>query len=134
MIRGVGSKPGLQNFSAAAGGGTKRAKPGFEPGPAGTGRLLYHSSTAWVAAKDLLAAWGRHLPLTKNPNCVYLTDCLLAGSGTDWLTVNLSSRCTAEGNRITSQRLLDQSQAGVYRGKRHIPPILGLFAYPTPRG
>ena len=36
-----------------------------------------------------------------------------------------------------SQRLLDQSQAGVYRGKRHIPPILaflGLFAYPTPRG
>ena len=33
----------------------------------------------------------------------------------------------AEGNRITSQRLLDQSQAGVYRGKRHIPPILGLF-------
>ena len=43
---------------------------------------------------------GPHLPLTKNPNCVYLSDCLLAGSGTDWLTVNLSSRCTAEGNRI----------------------------------
>ena len=43
-----------------------------------------------------------HLPLTKNPNCVYLSDCLLAGSGTDWLTVNLSSRCTAEGNRILS--------------------------------
>ena len=40
---------------------------------------------------------GPHLPLTKNPNCVYLSDCLL---GTDWLTVNLSSRCTAEGNRI----------------------------------
>ena len=36
--------------------------------------------------------------------------------------------------KITSQRLLDQSQAGVYRGKRHIPPHLGLFAYPTPRG
>jgi hypothetical protein len=31
---------------------------------------------------------------------VYLSDCLLAGSGTDWLTVNLSSRCTAKGNRI----------------------------------
>ena len=45
---------------------------------------------------------GTHLPLTKNPNCVYLSDCLLAGSGTDWLTVNLSSRCTAEGNRILS--------------------------------
>ena len=44
---------------------------------------------------------GAHLPLTKNPNCVYLSDCLLAGSGTDWLTVNLSSRCTAEGNRIS---------------------------------
>ena len=28
----------------------------------------------------------------------------------------------AEGNRITSQRLLDQSQASVYRGKCHIPP------------
>ena len=44
----------------------------------------------------------------------------------------------AEGNGITSQRLLDQSQAGVYMGKTpHTPPILaflGLFAYPTPRG
>ena len=46
---------------------------------------------------------GPHLPLTKNPTCVYLSDCLLAGSGTDWLTVNLSSRCTAEGNRILPQ-------------------------------
>ena len=45
-----------------------------------------------------------HLPLTKNPNCVYLSDCLLAGSGTDGLTVNLSSRCTAEGNRICFTR------------------------------
>ena len=44
-----------------------------------------------------------HLPLTKNPNCVYLSDCLLAGSGTDWLTVNRSSRCTAEGNRISAK-------------------------------
>ena len=57
--------------------------------------------------KGLPAAWGRHLPLTKNPNCVYLTDCLLAGSGTDWLTVNLSSRCTAEGNRIFFCNLRD---------------------------
>ena len=43
----------------------------------------------------------------------------------------------AEGNTMTSQRLLDQSHAGVYRGKRHIPPMLaflGLFVYPTPRG
>ena len=39
---------------------------------------------------------------------------------------------------ITSQRLLDQSQAGVYMGKTpHYPPILaflGLLVYPTPRG
>ena len=28
---------------------------------------------------------------------------------------------------ITSQRLLDQSQAGVYRGKRHIPPHFRPF-------
>ena len=33
----------------------------------------------------------------------------------------------AEGNRITSRRLLDQSQAGVYKGKRHIPPHFGPF-------
>ena len=38
---------------------------------------------------------------------------------------------------ITSQRLLDQSQAGVYRGKRHIPPQFGLFGpirVPYPKG
>ena len=29
--------------------------------------------------------------------------------------------------KITSQRLLDQSQGGVYRGKRHIPPYFGPF-------
>ena len=28
---------------------------------------------------------------------------------------------------ITSQRLLDQSQAGIYRGKCHIPPHFGPF-------
>ena len=32
----------------------------------------------------------------------------------------------AEGNRITSQRLLDQSQAGMW-GKRHVPPHFGPF-------
>ena len=38
---------------------------------------------------------------------------------------------------ITSQRLLDQSQAGVYRGKRHIPPHFGIFGpirVPYPKG
>ena len=33
----------------------------------------------------------------------------------------------AKGNRITSQRLLDQSEAGVHTGKCHIPPHFGLF-------
>ena len=40
-------------------------------------------------------------------------------------------------NEIISQRWLDQSQAGVYRGKRHILPILGLFGpirVPYPKG
>ena len=39
--------------------------------------------------------------------------------------------------QITSQRLLDQSQAGVYRGKCHIPPHFGLFGpirVPYPKG
>ena len=39
--------------------------------------------------------------------------------------------------KVTSQRLLDQSQAGVYRGTHHIPPILGLFGaihVPYPKG
>ena len=43
----------------------------------------------------------------------------------------------AEGNRITSQRLLDQSQKQAYRGKRHIPPHFGIFGairVPYPKG
>ena len=42
-----------------------------------------------------------------------------------------------QNRRITSQRLLDQSQAGVYRRKCHIPPHFGPFwAYlrSLPRG
>ena len=36
---------------------------------------------------------------------------------------------------ITSQKVV-RSKPGrrIYGEKRHIPPILGLFAYPTPRG
>ena len=44
---------------------------------------------------------------------------------------------TSKFFEITSQRLLDQSQAGVYRGKRHIALILGLFGpirVPYPKG
>ena len=49
----------------------------------------------------------------------------------------LFSRLINSKMETTSQRLLDQSQAGVYRGKRHIPPILGLFGpirVPYPKG
>ena len=36
----------------------------------------------------------------------------------------------AEGNGITSQRLLDQSQASVYMGKTpHTPPFWPFWAY-----
>ena len=34
---------------------------------------------------------------------------------------------TGQKWKITLQRLLDQSQAGVYRGKSHIPPHFGPF-------
>ena len=47
------------------------------------------------------------------------------------------SRLSSSKMEITSQRLLDQSQAGVYRGKRHTHPILGLFGpirVPYPKG
>ena len=37
------------------------------------------------------------------------------------------TRALGQFSEITSQRLLDQSQAGVYRGKRHIPPHFGPF-------
>ena len=53
------------------------------------------------------------------------------------LTVDSLRGGLAEGNRITSQRLLDQSQAGEYRGKRHIPPHFGHFGairVPYPKG
>ena len=43
----------------------------------------------------------------------------------------------AEGNRITSQRLLDQSQAGVCMGKTPHTPHFGLFGpirVPYPKG
>ena len=64
-----------------------------------------------------------HLPLTKNPNCVYLSDCLLAGSGTDWLTVNLSSRCTAEGNRIFRCASLCCCVGDCVVGHYHLHPL-----------
>ena len=53
------------------------------------------------------------------------------------LGVDSPRGAVAEGYKITSQRLLDQSQAGVYRGKRHIPPHFGHFGpirVPYPKG
>ena len=47
------------------------------------------------------------------------------------------SRLNSSKMEITSQRLLDQSQAGVYFQNATYPPILaflGLFAYPYPKG
>ena len=44
---------------------------------------------------------------------------------------------TSQKWKITSQRLLDQSQAGVYMGKRHLPPHFGFFGpirVPYPKG
>ena len=49
---------------------------------------------------------------------VYIVCALL---GVDTLQSGL-----AEGNSMTSHSLLDQVEVGVYRGKRHIRPILGL--------
>ena len=66
---------------------------------------------------------GPYLLLTKNPNCVHLSDCLLAGSGTDWLTVNLSSRCTAEGNRIFRCGSLCFCLGGCVVGHYHLHPL-----------
>ena len=40
----------------------------------------------------------------------------------------------AEGNRITSQRLLDQSPAGVYMGKTPHTPPFGPIRVPYPKG
>ena len=73
--------------------GWNRRQRGFRPAALPLGHCL-------KCGEGPPCCLGPHLPLTKNPNCVYLSDYLLAGSGTDWLTVNLSSRCTAEGNVI----------------------------------
>ena len=73
---------------------------------------------------------GPYLLLTKNPNCVYLSDCLLAGSGTDWLTVNLSSRCTAEGNRICYRRVLKRvGRMLVFCSGRRVSFFLSVYFF-----
>ena len=93
-----GSNPGLLTFSGSS--GDKAGRPGFEPPtwPVRSAALpLAHKVACSHMSPHCL---GTHLPLTKNQTvCFCLTDCW-PGAGTEWLTVNLSSRCTAEGNRI----------------------------------
>ena len=98
----MGWNPSLPNFSAAAGGGAKWADWGSYRRTHERRSAAFPLGHYLDSSKGPPCCLGPYLLLTKNPNCVYLSDCLLAGSGTDWLTVNLSSRCTAEGNRICS--------------------------------
>ena len=71
-----GSNPGLLTFGA--GGGAKFTRSGFEPPTADVlpdALPLGH----WVICAEGPPRWlGPHLPLTKNPNCVYVSDCLPA--------------------------------------------------------
>ena len=92
-----GSNPGLLTFRG--GSGDKAGRPWFEP-PTRLLRLAALPLAHKVAYCEMSPhCLGTHLPLTKNQVCFCLTDCW-PGAGTEWLTVNLSSRCTAEGNRI----------------------------------
>ena len=69
---------------------------------------------------------------TLNPSCTcpfpsQITSSVTRGEGGDVPLRGVHKMGRGGGGQITSQRLLDQSQAGVYRGKRHIPPHFGLF-------
>ena len=54
------------------------------------------------SSREALRRHPRSGRVVTQPTGICVGDCLLAGSETDWLTVNLSSRCTAEGNRIST--------------------------------
>ena len=112
-----GSNPGRLTFGAGA-GGVKSTLPGLEPptkeAPVGctTIRPLLGLSCGVSALLGAASATDKK-PMFCQKHifciplqdwfylfvCFCLTDCW-PGSGTDWLTVNLPSRCTAEGNRI----------------------------------
>ena len=63
---------------------------------------------------------------------------LRVGESPKGLVHNLLMRFfTVDNSKITSQRLLDQSRAGVYRANATYPPFwafVGLFAYPISSG
>ena len=67
---------GLLTFGA--GGGAKVARPGFEPPTANVASDALPLGHCVNCAEGRPRCLGPHLPLTKNPNCVYLSDCLPA--------------------------------------------------------
>ena len=95
-----GSNPGRWTVGASRGGAVF-SRPGFEPPTEKT-------PVSSITIRPLLGLRRKVSPLLGAASatdkktqtvCFCLTDCW-PGLGTDWLTVNLSSRCTAEGNRI----------------------------------
>ena len=115
-----GSNPGRLTFGGGGGGGgVKFTLTGFEP-------PTKEAPVSCTTIRPLLGLSQRVSPLLgaasatdkepmfcqKHMFCIPVQDCLYLfvcfcltdcwpGSGTGWLTVNLSSRCTAEGNRIS---------------------------------
>ena len=110
-----GSNPGRPTLSGSGGGSVIYAGPGVEPPTQG-------AAAGCITTRPLLGLRCRASLLLfvasatdKKPKlCVCLLSCL----GTDWRTVNLSSRCTAEGNIIFWDRNVD---------KRYILPKLHVL-------
>ena len=71
-----GSNPG--QLTVGGGGGAKLARPGFELPTAKFPSDALPLGHCVNCAEGPPRCLGPHLPLTKNPNCVYLSDCLPA--------------------------------------------------------
>ena len=96
-----GSNSGRRTLCGGGGGGSIFTGPGFEPtikNPYPAALPFGHCINIRTNESPLLGAVFATDKKTQTV-CFCLTDCW-PGSGTAWLTVNLSSRCTAEGNRI----------------------------------
>ena len=92
-----GSNPGRPTFRGGSGGGASYARPGFEPPTEGAAAgCITTRPLLDLRCKASLLLCEASATDKKPKLCVCLLSCL----GTDGLTVNLSSRCTAEGNRI----------------------------------
>ena len=95
-----GSNPGLLTFGGGGGGGVRFGTGVRTADQKESAALHYHLATLWFEVKFRPTAWGRICHRQKTQTvCFCLTYCW-PGAGTEWLTVNLSSRYTAEGNRI----------------------------------